>query len=591
MDLLHKHKFLTFLTVVTMILALIGLVFLYSGSRKGPIMIRSTIDENVELLPYEKDGDYSFFIPSGLDYKDLYIQSKEKIFCNSRSVESSALSGFADLEEASYQIGERKCMFYFYHSENIPAMFVETLKKDMDYVNEDKSHQTDISVMFMYDDGSYSEIYYNAQIRGRGNNSWNADKKSYRIDFSDPQDLLNMGVAEDWILIPSTNDVTRIANKVVSEFALDIGLAWAPEMKFVDVYLDGEYNGLYLLSEKIQIDDERLNLDKGEYLLKRELSSREEQIDNSFVTDMGDLIEICDPNEVSVYHKEQIRKQVQEMEDALRDMSSNNYRTLVYMDSWARAYLIDELFDNLDAGIASAYFYYNDGRFCRGPLWDYDAIMMDSPRAMIANSEYRQPYSKNDYYYLLNQKQDFKNRIKEMLSEVFDPVIDIYVNEKIDAISNEIAKARECDVARWGNNFTLSNITNFKDYLLQKSAFMKQYWKHEDRYCKIQIQYESFYLTYMVEKGKTIDEAYDFDMSFLENKQFHYADSDEIFDPETPIEEDIRLDLPEKAEEVVAEEQDLSIIERIGLLNAVFLSLFVFLLLCVIIKGIINNYV
>ncbi|MBR4470678.1 MAG: CotH kinase family protein [Erysipelotrichaceae bacterium] len=548
--------------------------------------LRSQQHSDIILLPYVNGDDYCFFIPSGMDFNDLYLYSKRTIYCDERIVNKTALSDYVSDEAMNLSVGDRKGTILFKKSGSVPAMFIETLKKDMDYVNSDKKHELDVRFLFLNEDGETVLLDQNAVIKGRGNNSWDTDKKSYNLKLEKETSLLGMAQADKWVLVPNLTDISKVYNKTVYSFAKETGLEWTPDCEYVDVYFDGEYNGLYLLCEKIEVKQNRLDLGKNGVLLKRELPMRLEIVDNGFETENGNVIEITYPKEVSMSHKEEIEREVQRMEDALFDLNSDEWEKVIDIDSWVRSYLIDELFDNLDAGIASAYFYLKDGVFYRGPVWDYDSIMWDNPKTMIADTYFRQPYSTNDYYYLLNQRKEFLDRVKVIFESEFRPLIDEYVNGKIDEISNSIVEAREMDCVRWNCQFAQSYITNFKTYLLQKADFMEEYWENRDNYCKILVQTEIFYRTFMVEKGNRIIDAINLDMSLFESNEYHFADSDEPFDLEKEVYEDIRLDLVSEGNDVKEEK---SFISQFGLLNLAFSGLFVLSLLYVIIKGIYIN--
>ena len=91
-------------------------------------------------------------------------------------------------------------------------------------------------------------------IRGRGNSSWNYEKKPYNLYLYQPASLLEMDEASEWALIANANDDTNLRNQLVYDFADQISPhpGWSPENEYVDLFLNGEYAGLYLLCEKVQ---------------------------------------------------------------------------------------------------------------------------------------------------------------------------------------------------------------------------------------------------------------------------------------------------------------------------------------------------
>ena len=97
------------------------------------------------------------------------------------------------------------------------------------------------------------------EIRGRGNTTWKMPKKPYRIKFEDKTELLGMPADKSWVLLANFSDKTLMRNHIAFAFSRQFGLAYTPQSRFVEVYLNGRYDGNYLLTEQIQIDKHRLN--------------------------------------------------------------------------------------------------------------------------------------------------------------------------------------------------------------------------------------------------------------------------------------------------------------------------------------------
>ena len=105
-------------------------------------------------------------------------------------------------------------------------------------------------------------------IKGRGNSTWNKPKKPYTIKFEQKQNFLGMKKAKKWILLANYFDRTLIRNAVAYEIARRTNLEWTPEGKFADVFLNGKSLGNYFVCEKIQVDQNRLNIKDDSYLLE-----------------------------------------------------------------------------------------------------------------------------------------------------------------------------------------------------------------------------------------------------------------------------------------------------------------------------------
>ena len=69
-----------------------------------------------------------------------------------------------------------------------------------------------------------------------------------------------MGAAKKWILLANAFDASNINNKMAYDFAAKAGCAYTPECRWVDLYLNGAYTGLYLLSERNEVDSQRVDI-------------------------------------------------------------------------------------------------------------------------------------------------------------------------------------------------------------------------------------------------------------------------------------------------------------------------------------------
>ena len=519
-----------FLCLVLLSIVFFGLYFVGNNALDYGKNKSIRID-NIEIKPYYQGEDKIFFIPSGLNE---YI-----------------------VDDEGYIIEKL---------DNVSTLMIDTTQKDLEFLNRDKNNKLDISCVLIDEKGNYDSPIYGT-IKGRGNNSWITDKKSYNLDFNHEIDLFGMGKANKWVLVPNSSDPSGIKNKMVYDFVKTLDMKWAVDSEYVNLFINGEYNGLYLLCEKVEVNKERLDISKNGALLKRELNSRFYDLDNVFLSKSDNVIEIEYPE--SVIRNKEIENKVNQMEDYLLK-NDNSYLDIMDLDSWVKCYLVDEFFDNLDAGIASAYFYIDeDGKMYRGPLWDYDSIMFDNPETVVAKCRYRQEYARNDYYYYLNNKKEFKEKIKEIFDQKFVSYINNDLDSYLDNMYSRINTSLRCDAIRW--KYELNNDRQyFSDYLKKRSLFLKNYWDNQDDYCVVQILKDRFYETYVVKKGSSIKDAINIDMSLFDDVEYYNGDTDEDFNIDMIINDDIRIHNKDHSTYI-----DDNNISGMGLLNVVVSFVFV----------------
>ena len=273
----------------------------------------------------------------------------------------------------------------FMKSDNIPTMYIDTRSGNMDYIHKKKGNEETGKVRLYTEEGKIDYTGNLDKISGRGNATWrgSSQKNPYNIMLQNAGDLLGMGAAQKWILLANACDNTNLRNKIVLDFAKAIDLAYSPQGEWVDLYLNGEYAGLYLLCERNEVHPQRVDLStSGSFLVSTDLEERLVQKKESYIkTDNQMTLRV----RYSAISKEEISTVIQSAENAIVaengiDSTTGKYwKELIDAESWAKKYLLEEAFGNLDAGLISQYYYYdgNDSnrKIYAGPVWDYDMCM------------------------------------------------------------------------------------------------------------------------------------------------------------------------------------------------------------------------
>ena len=102
-----------------------------------------------------------------------------------------------------------------------------------------------------------------AKIKGRGNYTWAQAKRPYAIKLDAKQDWFGFGAAKDWVLLANYTDETHLRNFYAFTLAAGFNFAFTPQVRHAQVFINGSYAGLYLITEKIEIDskDQELQFD------------------------------------------------------------------------------------------------------------------------------------------------------------------------------------------------------------------------------------------------------------------------------------------------------------------------------------------
>ena len=91
------------------------------------------------------------------------------------------------------------------------------------------------------------------KIRGRGNSTWfTHPKKPFQMKFDDKKEFLGMPADKKWLFLAEYSDKTMLRNKIAFEMGYLSHLDWTPQSTFAEVYISGEYNGTYNITQKVE---------------------------------------------------------------------------------------------------------------------------------------------------------------------------------------------------------------------------------------------------------------------------------------------------------------------------------------------------
>lgn len=228
------------------------------------------------------------------------------------------------------------------------------------------------------------------QIRGRGNYTWtNFQKKPYRLKLAEKTKLMGMKKSRHFALLAHADDRTGFfRNTVGFELSRRLGLPFTPAQQPVEVVLNGDYIGLYFLTETIRVAKNRVDITEqanretdpdsitGGWLI--ELDNHPEVNQIRLVvrdTGLGTLwFTYHSPDTISVAQRDYLRGQLEEIKRTVftEDKSSTEWEELIDIQSLARFYFIMEVLDQVEAFFGSCYLYKDRGedKWHFGPLWD-----------------------------------------------------------------------------------------------------------------------------------------------------------------------------------------------------------------------------
>ena len=381
---------------------------------------------------YKADGEYYFFIPSYWDSSEVKLWAPAGAKINGEEI----IEGEAyDLGEGgTIAVGGSNYSYKVVSSSGVGTVFITTESGSLDSVHADKNYKEAGQISILNEKGKeQTETRALSYIKGRGNASWKGEKKPYNIKLDKKAKLLGMAKSKKWSLIANEEDISLMRNAVTYSAAADAGLAYSPKYAPVDLYVNNEYLGSYLLTTRIEPASDRVdveNLDDineeiaiaeygedfdmdslpqggtygkyagilegrykyvqvpetedsttdGGYIIEMEIANRYINELSGFVSNDGQPVTMKSPEYASEEQIKFISDYYQRVEDAIKSSDGVNgkgesYKDLIDVESFARYYDISEWTTNMDTGLTSTYFYIDttkDGKLYAGPVWDYD---------------------------------------------------------------------------------------------------------------------------------------------------------------------------------------------------------------------------
>lgn len=525
--------------------------------------------EGIETIPcWRLEETAYFFVPSyaEMDSLRLRVPRDNAFYIDGIAVTDGMSCGVFEagvaypmaVPEDSVLEGEE---IVFVKSSGVGSLFLETKSGGMTYIHGNKSH-SETGTMRLYD--QEGRLHYRGQldkISGRGQSTWLQEKKSYNITLGRAENLLDMGTADNWVLLSNAVDITNLRNKIVYDYAAAAGIAFTPECRWVDLYLNGEYVGLYLLCERIEVHPERVDIPReNSFLVTQDARWRfETQGDPFLVTESETALGI----RYSGLSRERLLEIWQSVEnamvaeDGIDPVSGKHWTELIDVDSWVKKHLLEEIFGNTDAMMLSQYYYLDgsrgDGKICAGPPWDYDLTFNGEENRLVAALPGR--YS-SAWFPALYAKEDYYQALRQEYRTTFRPLLEELLQGGIEAYAEQIRQAARMNAVRWD----LGNLDSLSDQLRQtledRVAFLDRLWTHEEPFVMVQIHgYDGDYRYYALEPGAVLPPLPKTPEN-VESQGWFYSGTEEPVDLDRPIYEDTSITLRYRVVPTVRNEQE-----------------------------------
>lgn len=447
-------------------------------------------------------GEYYLFLPSWAEGRLIQTEGSGLQTVSGEGSKSFSLPILSSGQSFRLEGGQTLTILT---GSQIPSVYL-TLKHDLSHISSDQEQSDSGQALILSGDG---ETVYDGgleKIKGRGNTSWEQEKKPYNITLQDSVTLPGMtGQTTDYSLV-SSSDLTFLRNRISNEMGELAGTGSMACIR-VNLYINNSFEGVYELYQRITPEnmnltdlkelteqanplrsEESLNqlttgltLDDwnqsitgkwwdyennpenitGGYILEADNAMRYSDEASGFILESGAYMVAKSPAYLSEAQYQYISSYVQECENVMREsVGLDDYQALsAYIDipSFVGKYLVEEVSKNIDCSSTSQYFYKDqDGLLHAGPVWDYDwAYGVERIQEEI---DYMDPtgFSARDipgsliWWQLLYYNNAFYQDVVSLYESVLYPWLNELVETGLTQWAQELSASTVMDYLRWG---------------------------------------------------------------------------------------------------------------------------------------------
>ena len=367
----------------------------------------------------------------------------------------------------------------------IPAVHIDT--EDGKAIDSKEDY---VKASFRFEDPSrfYTDqetVEVTGKIKGRGNTTWGMPKKPYRIKLDEKTDAFGFPGDKDWILLANYSDKTLLRNILAMEISRLCGMSWTPRMLSVDVYLNGEYIGVYTFCDHKEVAPDRVNIEvatetdiEGGYYLEIE-EAMDEPV--CFKTVWDTPVMFHEPEKPTEAQQRYVKEWFNGFEHALERVQGEHdyaYRSYIDIPSFINYYIIQEITKNPDGNVRkSTYLTKEKGK----PLemyhvWDFDITLGNCDYTNFEKPEgWQMRYVK--WYNQLFFDPDFKKAVVDRWNELYSTLL-TQVPAFLDRQHALLAGAEARNFDRW----QILGVKVWPNYYAfptygQEYAFLKEFYE------------------------------------------------------------------------------------------------------------------
>lgn len=312
------------------------------------------------------------------------------------------------------------------------------------------------------------------QIRVRGNSSRTFDKTGYLFKFINKHEQEKsypvMGMEKDstWVLHGPYLDKTLMRNYMWYNLSGQI-MEWAPDVRYCEVFLDGTYQGVYVMTEQVSVAEGRVEVKK--YRSGAPVTSYIVCVDRVSVNDVDYLdnftnyterlqsrIEVKYPGaknlrpELTDYISTDFSRFEKSLYSFDYDSRRYGYWSFIDVDNFVDYFLINEITQNTDAGLYSTYFYKDVAGKLKLAVWDFNNCCDNNMADQLPMAGFFM--QTRPWFFMLTKDESFVNKTIERYRYLRKGILsDDSVNAYITSVQEYLGPAIERNFQVWGYSF------------------------------------------------------------------------------------------------------------------------------------------
>lgn len=307
--------------------------------------------------------------------------------------------------------------------------------------------------MQLYGERNPTSPIFDIIIKGRGNSSFVMTKYGYKIKFAKQNSLLGMPADKEWDLISNFRDKSMLRNYITYQLAGILGDEYYPKCKFVELFLNRQYHGIYLAVEHVKVSKNRVNISKSDSSFLFEKTTATTTDGTLFTSGLGYIFKFNYPKKPSLASQELLINHIGDFENFLQTKNIYKIDSIskwIDTEDFIRYYWIQEFTKNIDGHRRSIFLTWEktehkDSPIKMGPVWDFDLGYGNSRDVKnIPENWLIRNYGWNRFLF---KNKDYKIQVRDFWKinrQSFIATLD-----SIDSMSKNLDRASSNEFKRW----------------------------------------------------------------------------------------------------------------------------------------------